>query len=181
MWSLLSLRCGDFQRPTFGAVCGRRRDHNNNVNSRVLKNDKNAKMQNLFRALDCYFCKQLPMYRIETSLMVSSIFRGWWVAKMFQSIKGYQVAFLFILNLGFDGFCCQKTLYIGQKLVQIRGKLLQPRQCSLGCSIFSLFSSFLLSFSILCTNIIKTPEKKIQAIWRSFDPPTRPLKNPPPL
>ena len=45
--------------------------------------------------------------------------------------------------------------------------------CRLGCFKNHLFLRFLFLFFILCTNIIKSSEKKFGSIWRSFDPPTR--------
>ena len=45
--------------------------------------------------------------------------------------------------------------------------------CVLGCFKKQLFLRITLGFFILCTNIIKSSQKKIQVIWRSFDPPTR--------
>ena len=44
---------------------------------------------------------------------------------------------------------------------------------ALGCFKNQLFLRFLFLFFILCTNIIKSSEKKFGSIWRSFDPPTR--------
>ena len=43
---------------------------------------------------------------------------------------------------------------------------------TLGCPIFALFLSFSLSFFILCSNVIKSCQKKFGVNWRSFDPPT---------
>ena len=41
------------------------------------------------------------------------------------------------------------------------------------CFKKQLFLRITLGFFILCINIIKSSQKKIQVIWRSFDPPTR--------
>ena len=49
----------------------------------------------------------------------------------------------------------------------------QTHTFSLGCFIFSLFLSFGLCFFFLCTNVIKSCQKKFGVHWRSFDPPTK--------
>ena len=43
----------------------------------------------------------------------------------------------------------------------------------LGCFKKHLFLRFQLAFFILCTNVLKSYQKKFGVIWRSFDPPTR--------
>ena len=47
------------------------------------------------------------------------------------------------------------------------------RLCALGCSKKTLFSSFGWRLFFLCTNVLKSYQKKFGVIWRSFDPPTR--------
>ena len=46
---------------------------------------------------------------------------------------------------------------------------------ALGCTKKQAFSRISLCFFLLCTNIIKSSEKKFEIIWRSFDPPTEAL------
>ena len=68
------------------------------------------------------------------------------------------------------GVCISSVYFPTRCLKKIQSRT-QAR--ILGCFRFALFLSFVLCFFILCTNVMKSCQKKIGLDRRSFDPPPR--------